>query len=378
MLRRLQVARWVLGVIDMESQSPAFCPNPDCSYHREAGPAWRWVRAGCFSRRAAPHRVQRYQCRHCRRYFSDQTFRTSYWLKRPELLAAVFHRLVACSGFRQIAREFEASPQTVLTHSARLGRHCLLVHESTRPRGPIREPLVLDGFESFEFSQYHPTRYHVLAGKDSHFFHGFTDSELRRSGRMTKAQKRRRIVLEERFGRPEPRSSERDVAAVLRIVAPQAQALVLHSDEHTDYPRALRRLPHLQVEHRTISSRAARTAHNPLFPINLLDLLIRHSGANHKRETIAFSKRRQSAIERLWLLLVWRNYLKWFSERRRGGTPAMRLGLCDRRWKVGDLLARRLFPTRVPLPARWERYYWRQVTTRRIPNGATHQRRYAI
>jgi hypothetical protein len=50
-----------------------------------------------------------------------------------------------------------------------------------------------------------------------------------------------------------------------------------------------------EVTHRTISSRALRDTRNPLFAINLLDLLIRHSGANHKRETIAFSKRRQSA-----------------------------------------------------------------------------------
>lgn len=357
--------------------APPFCPNADCPYHRGATTSWPWVRAGCFRRQQPPACVQRFQCRHCRRHFSEQTFRTTYWLKRPELQRAVFHRLLGCSGFRQIAREFEVSPQTVLTHAARLGRHCLLVHENLRPRDPLGEPLVLDGFESFEFSQFHPTRYHVLAGQHSHFFHGFTDSELRRSGRMTVRQKHRRAALEQRYGRPDPRASERDVAELFRIAVPGAHALVLHSDEHPDYPRALRRLPHLRVDHRTTSSRAARTPRNPLFPINLLDLLIRHSGANHKRETIAFSKRRQSAIERLWVLLVWRNYLKSFSERRRDGTPAMRLGVCERRWSVAELLVQRLFPTRLALPERWARYYWRQVQTRRIPHGATHRRRYA-
>lgn len=339
---------------------------------------WRWVRTGTFSRLSAPYRVQRFQCRHCRRHFSEQTFRTTYWLKRPALLLPVFHRLLGCSAFRQIAREFAVSPQTVLTHAARLGRHCMLVHAAHRPRGPVREPLVLDGFESFEFSQYHPTRYHVLAGQRSHFFYGFTESELRRSGRMTRRQRHRRAQLERSHGRPDPRSSEREVTTLLRLVLPEPQALVLHSDQHQDYPRALCHLPHLTVEHRTISSRAARTPRNPLFPINLLDLLIRHCGANHKRETIAFSKRRQSAIERLWVLLVWRNYLKAVSERRRDGSPAMRLGLCDRRWKAEELLAQRRFPARVTLPERWARYYWRQVTTRMIPRGSQHQARYAF
>ena len=366
----------------METTAPAwtppYCPNPGCPYHRGPTHGWRWVRTGSFSRQGPPHRIQRFQCRHCRRHFSEQTFRTTYWLKCPGLLLPVFHRLLGCSAFRQIAREFAVSPQTVLTHAARLGRHCLLVHAALRPRGPVLEPLVLDGFESFEFSKYHPTRYHVLAGQRSHFFYGFTESELRRSGRMTRRQRQRRAVLERDHGRPDPRSSEREVGELLLLVLPEPQTLVLHSDQHPDYPRALSRLGHLTVDHRTVSSRAARTPMNPLFPINLLDLLIRHCGANHKRETIAFSKRRQSAIERLWVLLVWRNYLKAVSERRRDGSPAMRLGRSERRWTAAELLAQRWFPARVDLPARWARYYWRQVATRMIPNGASHRARYAF
>lgn len=356
---------------------PPFCPNPACLFHRHERNRWRFVRAGFFARRAAPHRIQRYQCRHCRRHFSSQTFATTYWLKRPELLEPIAHRLLGCSGFRQIAREFTVSPQTVLGHSARLGRHCLLFHERHRPRGAVSEPLALDSFESFEFSHYYPTRYHLVAGRASHFAYGFTDSECRRSGRMTTAQKRRRAELERRLGRPDPRSTESEVAAVLELVAPDPQALVLHTDEHTDYPRAIRRLPHLQVSHRTISSRAARTAHNPLFPLNLLDLLLRHSGANHKRETIAFSKRRQSAIERMWLFLVWRNWVKSFSERRRDGSPAMRLGLAQRRLTLKEVLARRLFPGRIGLPERWARYYWRESATRGVPRGVRHRRKFA-
>ena len=356
--------------------APPHCPNPACAFHTTAE-GWRWVRDGVFFRRHAPHRIQRFRCRHCRRRFSEQTFRTTYWLQRPHLLRPVFQALLACSGYRQVARALETSPHTVLTHAARLGRHCLLVHQQLRPARLPEEPLVLDGFESFEWSQYHPTLYHVAAGQHSHFFHGFTESELRRSGRMTARQKRRRAKLEAVLGRPDPRSVENEVTALLGTLAPEPRALELHSDEHTDYPRALKRLPHLDVTHRTISSRAARTTRNPLFAINLLDLLIRHSGANHKRETIAFSKRRQSAAERLWVLAVWRNYMKSFSERARGESPAMRLGLLARRLKAHEVLAARRFPGRIPLPPCWQRYYWRQVPTRALANPATHRLKYA-
>jgi hypothetical protein len=202
-------------------------------------------------------------------------------------------------------------------------------------------------------------------------------TELRRSGRMTDAQKRRRLALEHEFGRPDPSASTRDVTELLRIILPEPQSLVLHSDEHDDYPRALTRLPHLCVDHRTISSRAARTSRNPLFSVNLLDLLIRHCSANHKRETIAFSKRRQSAIERLSLLLVWRNYIKPFSERRPPATPAMRLGVCPRPLKPSEVLSERLFPSRIELPLVWAGYYFRRIVTRRIPNSLAHRLRYA-
>lgn len=294
------------------------------------------------------------------------------------MLAPLVHRSIGCSCVRQIAREFTASPASILGQLARLGRHCLLYQQLHRPAGPILEPLALDGFQSFEFSQDHPFYLNVVVGKRSHFFYAFTEAELRRRGRMTARQLRRRAWNEARYGRPHPRAIELESAAALALAAPEPQDLELHTDEHTDYPRALRRLPHLTITHRTISSRAARVTSNPLFPVNLLDLLLRHSGSNHKRETIAFSKRRQSALERVAIFQVWRNYMKWFSERRREGTPAMRLGLRSRRLTLEGLLEERLFASRIPLPQRLARYYRREVVTRRIPNGSRHTLRFAF
>jgi transposase-like protein len=357
--------------------APSFCPNPKCPHHLNCPRGHRFVRDGWYRRDAEPTRIQRYRCSHCRRRFSQQTFRVSYWLRRPDLPGLIFRRLLGCSCYRQIARELGVSPSTVMNQAARLGRHGLLFHQRQRPCGPPVEPLVLDGFVSFEYSQYHPTEFHVAIGAHSHFVYGFTDSELRRSGRMTPGQKRRRAWLERTWGRPDPRSREREVAALLRIVARAAPEFELWTDEHTDYPRALRRLGPVRVRHRVTSSRAARTARNPLFAVNLWDLLVRHSGANHKRETIAFSKRRQSAAERMVVLMVWRNWVKSFSERRRDGSPAMRLGLATRRWTIEDLLDERLFPSRIELPERWAEYYWRRIRTRRIPNATEHRRRYA-
>jgi transposase-like protein len=358
------------------SWSPPFCPNPICRFHVDPQ-GWRARRKGFFSRQAAPHRIQRYQCPHCRRCFSSQTFATTYWLKRPDLPRALFLRLLACSAYRQIARDLAVSPTTVLRQAERLGRHCLLFHEALRPKTAPIEPLVVDGFETFERSQDIPVHFHTATGADSHFFYAFTDSELRRKGRMTEAQRQRRAEREQRLGRPDPKSIEREMAALVALVVPEGARAVLRSDEHPAYPRAWRRLPDRQLVHETVSSKQPRTPANPLFAANLLDLLIRHSSANHKRETIAFSKRRQSAAERLALLLVWRNYLKSFSERKRDASPAQRLGLLQRKLTVDDVLAQRLFPSRIAMPERIARYYWRLTPTRGLANPRTHRLRLA-
>ena len=161
----------------METFTPPHCPNPACPFHWPTA-GWRFKKSGFFARlHCRPTLIQRYQCCHCQRSFSSQTFSTSYWLHHPNLQPTIFHRILACSGLRQIAHELNVSHSTVLNHLARLGRHCLLFQHQLRPSP--QEPLVLDGFESFEYSQYFPCHFHVLVGQHSHFFYLFTTNNTR-------------------------------------------------------------------------------------------------------------------------------------------------------------------------------------------------------
>src|SRR6185369_2672412 len=275
---------------------PPFCPNPSCRFHLSAD-GWRWIRWGIYRRECEPRVIPRFRCCHCKWGFSSQTFSTTYYLKRPELQLAIFHRVLACSGYRQIAREARCAPSTVMGQTARLGRHALLALEELRGGHEPDEPIVIDGFESFAFSQYHPIHLNLAIGARSHFTYAFTHSELRRKGRMTDRQKKVRASLERTFGRPDPKAIENGVVDLVRMTARTASDLVVRSDEHPAYPRAFRRVTGCRVRHEMTPSVAARTHHNPLFPVNAMDHLIRHNSANHKRETIAFSKSNQGAIE---------------------------------------------------------------------------------
>ena len=357
-------------------QRPPFCPNRACCFH-ENPRGWRYKRAGFFSRAAPPHRVQRYLCSHCGRSFSSQTFSIRYWLKRPDLLEPIYSGLVSCAGLRQLARTHSVSPSTVMGHVTRLGLHCLLYQQHHRPEAAPREPVVVDGFESFEFSQYHPMHINVAAGAESNFIYAFTDAELRRKGRMTAHQVKKRAADEERFGRPDPKAIEFEMAELIRLVAPRGSKILVRSDEHKAYPRAFRRVEGVLIAHEMTPSKRARTTLNPLFVVNRIDMLTHHCSANHKRETIAYSKRRQAVMERYAIFAVWQNFQKSRSEKRQDATPAQVLGLVKHKLGTSELLAQRLFASRVHLPERWRIYHERRTRTRRIPNGRERDLRYA-
>ncbi|HET6462580.1 MAG TPA: hypothetical protein VFH33_02170 [Candidatus Krumholzibacteria bacterium] len=352
---------------------PPHCPNPNCAYFNTLSRDWRYKRKGFYSRQTTPHRIQRFTCLACRRHFSTQTFSTSYWQKRPDLAEQIIMSLVGCSGNRQIARALRCNPETVAHQIARLGRHCLLVQNQELQRIPVLNEIAIDGFETFELSQYFPFHHNVAVDVASGYFIYHTDSPLRRKGRMRPAQKRRRAQLELALGRAPARAVE---DGVRELLVPLVSS-VIRSDDHRAYPRAIRAQGRA-VTHRITSSTERRDGHNPLWEINFLDGMIRHSTAAHKRETWAWAKRRQSSIERLAVFQVWRNYMKRRWEKNEPRTPAMLLGLADRPWQVSDLLEKRLFFHRCTLTACWERYYRREVRTAALATNRSHQLRYAF
>ena len=351
---------------------PPFCPYPDCAHHRSIA-GWRYRCHGWYRRKHPPLQVQRFQCLSCRRCFSTQTFRVGYWCRRQDLFVPVFQALMACAGLRQVARQLSLTRVVVACRVERLARHCLLLNEILRPKGAPTEPLVLDGFETFEYSQYAPMHLNLLVGARSLLVHGFTESELRRKGRMTVWQAHRRAELEQRFGRPDPRAVRRGVEQLLRLVIPEGAEVELRSDEHPAYRGAVRSLAETRhVHHQVTSSTARRTPRNPLFAVNLTDLLLRHGSANHKRETIAFSKRRQSVVDRASIFVTWRNLQKSCSEKKADAPPAVVLGLVPHRPTPAEIFARRLFPSHVALPEPLRTYYERRVFTRYLARNRIH------
>ena len=292
-------------------------------------------------------------------------------------MGAILPLIVGCMANRQIARSLECAPSTVAHQIARLGRHCLLFQARDLPRVSVSGEVVVDGFETFEFSQYFPFHHNVAVEADTGYMLYHTDSALRRKGRMTPFQKRKRAELEARYGRSDPRAVETGMRELLDTICRRGSSMIVRSDDHRAYPRALRPFAR-RITHRITPSTQRRDQRNPLWEVNLLDLMIRHSTAAHKRETIAWSKRRQASAEKLVIFQVWRNYVKKRWEKGRNESPAMLKGLARRRLTTQELLAQRLFREHVELPAQWTLYYERRVTTAALPVNRRHVLTYAF
>jgi len=250
---------------------------------------------------------------------------------------------------------------------------------------------VLDHAESFEGSQDEPFAVATLVGHDSWFCYGLDACTHPRTGRRSahrEARRKRRPQRDPHGGYAG--SAERLLATRCRFAGHKTPLRVI-CDDKPDYRRAARQ-PALRARLQLVvyanpergPAGAPRAAHAverdaSMFPNDLWHGLIRHSLAHHHRETIAFPRRVNAALERLFLLGAWRNFVKGVSERKPDPTtPAMRKRLTLSPWPWDRLLARRLFPGRLPVPDSWMELYRRDWATPALVHNTRHALRLAF
>ena len=311
----------------------------------------------------------------------------TYYRKRPELLRQVAAGIVGGSALRQIARTLECSPTTVGRISAHLGRHAILLHaESLKAmHGRLPEPVVLDHFETFEFTQDYPFGVATAVGSRSWFVYGLDPAPHGRAGRRSPAQQKRLRSRPKRATRGRYAGSTRRILDLLLKLTRFDERLSIRADAHPDYARTIKRHPkRLRVLLRSFPNPPRGPKGTPrspdvlerdraMFPVDLLHKILRHSLAHHRRETIAFPRRLNAAMERLCLTAIWRNFVKARSERRpRSPTPASLLELTDSAWSWTRVLSRRLFFDRTELPDPWPLLYRRGWKTPLLGANAPH------
>ena len=429
---------WPIQPVEIQRRFvPRFCPWRECSQHTADGGSsapraarlaaalapepFSYKKVTAYSRKDGST-VPRYRCRSCKRTFSKQTFSTTYYLKRRELLVPVAAGLQAGSAHRQIARSLRCAPSTVTRLSARLGRHALLLHASALSElHSLDEAVVFDHMEVFARSQDYPFGIATPVGSQSWFVYGLDPAPHARTGRTSPAQKARlrakprqnfrggyrasvKRMLDLLLGIPSDSSKStdaqvgsrdpgdsrdsihsidsRDSIDVTEFKATPSSPLELITDGHEDYRRVLASKPYrLRVHHKVYPNPKRGPKGSPrsawalvrdraMFPNDQFHALVRHTVAHHRRETIAFGRRLNAVMERMFLTVVWKNFVKGVSERKPDPTtPAMRRGLATAPWKWPRVFARRLFPDRISVSKGWLELYRREWITPGGPNA---------
>jgi len=363
-----------------------FCPNPLCQNHlRPTEEAW--YRSDGFHPTKAYGPVPRFQCKACRKTFSTQTFALDYYVKHPLDYRDLAARHAGSAGLRAIGRALGASCATIQNRLDRLSRQALALHAELRPLARLREDLCVDGFVSFDVSQFFPNEITIAITSHSRFVYDLSHATRRRSGSMTEAQKAKaaRLYAGFTFERGAVSRTFRDILGSLATERPPRtrRPLVLITDEKKEYARELRRSALYQDQdgdHRiaqlTVHSRAPRTFLNPLFASNYLDREIRKDQANHHREASCFTRNVGNGMSRLALYCLDHNYRKKYrikgpeADRRvHAEVAGIDRNLIEARLRA--MFRDRTFLTRISLPPTLERI-WRKayVTPGRLAEPA--------
>ena len=375
--------------IDSADFKPPHCPSPRCPQHRlPPGEKMRFYVDGSFPRKCDRRWIPRYRCRVCGKGMSQQTFSVTYYLKRPELLPHVAAGLNAGSAHRQLARSLGCDPSTVTRQAERIARHCILLSaKALEEIDTITETVVYDHFESFVYSQDLPVGLGTAVGHRSWYVYDQQLAPHGRGGKISPVHKKRQEDFYRLYGKPPRGEYRKSTRACLDLLLKMTDGVLdLVTDGHKAYERAVNSHPlSIRIRHRIFPNPPRVAKGSPrspeaierdraMFPCDLLHALIRHTCIPHKRETIAFGRRHNSMAGRGFLLMVWRNFIKWRSERKRDRTtPAMVLGLTDRPWEWRQVLSKRLFPTLIEVPKSWMKVYRGDWITRAVGNNRRHR-----
>ena len=317
--------------------SPPFCPNKACSFNKSPISRFAWSH-GRYHSASLNRWVPRFLCSGCRRTFSQTTFRFSYRQKKPGVDASLMNLMCNGVSLRGAARLLDINRKTVFRKLRRIARHSRRLHQARLASASISGIFQLDEMEAFETNRYKPVSIPIVIEKRSYFVVATATAPLRRKGRMTPAQLRKRAHLERLHGR---RRSRSDVAVTRCLAALARHALppvVLESDRKPTYGALCRRLLHKDVLHRTHDSRARRDRANPLFPINHTNAMLRYCLARLRRRTWCVTRSRRWLQHALDLYAAWFNYCRGITIKTQV-SPAQSIGLAVRKLKPAEWLS---------------------------------------
>ncbi len=289
---------------------PLYCPRPDCPNHRHPLPGWRERHGTYFT--IAHGVVQRYRCTTCGKTMGDQTESLHYYAKRRLPLKAVWTTLAGGACLREVAVRYGTTPMAIQSAVLRLGRQAMAAQAHLLHALAPRTQICMDGLRSFVTSQDYPCDLTTVVDRPGETILSISHTITRRGGNMTPVQ-RRRAKAKYALWRPASGSMKRQLSCLLDetwdyLRPAPGNPVIIDTDEHPLYRHLIAADPRAghfrQIKwfyHRRTPGSAPRTPNSSLFPVNYVDMLLRHRVKEHMRETIAFGRHASLQMHRAWL-----------------------------------------------------------------------------
>ena len=287
------------------------CPNQKCpNFSRPKKELL--VKNGTYFCLRISQKVQRYLCMLCRRTTSHQREKLSFRDKYKGINQRIFEGKINGTSNRASGRLLNINEKTVRRRLKKMHLWALRWASYQQRHLKIKESIVYDGFETFAKSQFHPCHINTAVGSGSHFIYDFNLTRLNRKGRMTEKQKEKRQEIYDKGGKQNPKLLELMTKNLFERLSSRVEGRAnLCTDEHPAYQRALRKTKGREkFIHRRVHSKEKRDIHNILFPVNCLDMQLRHFLASVKRETIAFMKTHRCTLQDAGLFYLHKNYMR--------------------------------------------------------------------
>jgi len=326
------------------SFTPPACPNDKCPSHRP-GVAFSYRRNGTFLRDSDQLEVQRFRCSVCKGGFSEQTFRADFRLRLRDLSERLAPLLVSKVTHRQAARILGVNRATVLSRVESIGEAAVGAHATLASRAVPAEltdgGVAFDELETYvESRRNNPWTVGVAVHKRTSFVLAVAAGMLpRRKGKGANEAEPAPLDEAERAERSDgSRKAVLYCAEALKGLLPVGALLQLDTDKKPSYRKIFRGVFQKRVVHRRTSSKEKRDFRNPLFKVNLCFAMLRDGVSRLVRETWAASKRADRLVHHIAAWVLYRNYVRGVSNPRWDETPAMLLGIAQRKLGWGELL----------------------------------------
>lgn len=273
--------------------------------------AERIVRNGFYRRSSDSRRVQRFRCKDCALEFSAATFSLAYRQKKRRINPALRLLLVSLGSQRRAAILLKVNRKTVARRLPMLAAQARLSLQASIRRRFGTHPctdLQFDDLITIEHTKCKPVALGVVVEAGTRFILGLDAASAPATGRLA-------AISRAKYGRrPDRTRAMRDglLYGLVPYIDPHA---VFTTDEHRDYPGAIKRhFPH--AVHVTHPSQRARTAgqgelkatgFDPLWDINHTLAMLRANVNRLIRKSWCTTKRIDRLIDHATLYAEFHN-----------------------------------------------------------------------